>query len=83
MQSMMQHTSLAFLHMELNVESPVFAGDTIHAECEIVEARLSHSRVNRGLVRARVPVVKQDGTTALVYTPLRMVRCRENRNSPI
>jgi hypothetical protein len=35
----MQHTGFAFLHMELNVESPVFAGDTIHAECEVVEAR--------------------------------------------
>src|ERR1700730_1706946 len=43
-QSTMQHTGLAFLHMELNVENPVFAGDTIHAECEVVEARLSRSR---------------------------------------
>ena len=43
-QSTMQHTGLAFLHMELNVENPVFAGDTIHAECEIIEARRSRSR---------------------------------------
>ena len=28
-QSTMQHTGLAFLHMELSVESPVVAGDTI------------------------------------------------------
>jgi len=28
-------------------------------------------------VRTHVRVVKQDGTTALVYTPLRMVRCRD------
>ena len=75
-QSVMQHTGLAFLHMELSVESPVVAGDTIHAECEIIEARRSQSRPGRGLVRSRVHVVKQDGTTALTYTPLRMVRCR-------
>jgi len=75
-QATMQHTGLAFLNMELNVENPVFAGDTIHAECEIVEARRSKSRPGRGLVRTRVRVVKQDGTCALVYTPLRMVRCR-------
>ena len=80
-QSTIQHTSLAFLHMELHVESPVFAGDTIRAECEIVEARRSHSRPNQGLVRARVRVVKQDGTMALVCTPLRMLP--RNRNSPI
>ena len=75
-QATMQYTGLAFLHMELNVEHPVFAGDTIHAECEIIEARLSQSRPGRGLVRTRVRVKKQDGTTALVYTPLRLVKCR-------
>jgi acyl dehydratase len=76
-QSTMQYTGLAFLHMELNVESPVFAGDTVHAECEIIEARRSRSRSDRGLVRTRVRVVKQDGTVALTYTPLRMVKCRK------
>ena len=75
-QSVMQHTGLAFLHMELSIESPVIAGDTIHAECEIIEARRSKSRLGRGLVRSRVRVVKQDGTVALTYTPLRMVKCR-------
>ena len=76
-QSTMQHTGFAFLHMELNVENPVFAGDSVYAECEITEARRSRSRPDRGLVRTRVRVVKQNGTTALTYTPLRMVRCRE------
>ena len=76
-QSTMQHTGFAFLHMELSVESPVVAGDTIHAECEIIEARRSKSRLGRGLVRTRVRVVKQDGSPALTYTPLRMVRCRD------
>ena len=77
-QATMQHTGLAFLHMELNVENPVFAGDTIHAECEIVEARRSRSRPGRGLVRTRVKVVKEDGAVALTYTPLRLVRCRSD-----
>ena len=76
-QATMQHTGFAFLHMELTVENPVLAGDTIHAECEIVEARLSKSRPGRGLVRTRVRVVKKDGATALTYTPLRMVKCRD------
>src|SRR5215475_7585490 len=66
-QSTMQHTGMAFLHMELNVQNPVFAGDTIHAECEIVEARLSRNRPGRGLIRTRARVVKQDGTPALTY----------------
>ena len=79
----MQHTGFAFLHMELNVESPVIAGDTIHAECEIVEARRSRSRPDRGLVRTRIRVVTQDGAVALTYTPLRMVKCRKSTDFSI
>ena len=75
-QATMQHTGFAFLDMELEIENPVFAGDTIHVECEVIEARLSHSRPGRGLVRTRNKVVKHDGTVALVYTPLRMIKCR-------
>lgn len=76
-QAMMQHTALAFLQMELTIHNPVFAGDTIHVEVEIIEARLSRSRPDRGLVRTRNEVVKEDGTKVLTYTPLRMVKCRK------
>jgi acyl dehydratase len=76
-QATMQHTGFAFLHMEFNIEKPVFAGDTIHVEVEVIEARLSRNRPGRGLVRMRNRVVKHDGTVALTYTPLRMVKCRD------
>jgi acyl dehydratase len=75
-QATMQHTALAFLHVELDVKKPVFAGDTIHVEVEVIEARVSRSRPDRGLVRTRNDIVKQDGTTAITYTPLRLVKCR-------
>ena len=73
----MQHTGFAFLNMELNVEGPTFAGDTIHVECEVVESRRSASRLGRGLVRTFNRVKKQDGTVVITYNPLRMVRARE------
>jgi acyl dehydratase len=76
-QATMQHTGFAFLHMELNVEKPVFAGDTIHVEAAVIEARLSRNRPGRGLVRTRNRIVKQDGTVALTYTPLRLIKCRD------
>jgi acyl dehydratase len=76
-QATMQHTGFAFLHMELNIETPVMAGDTVHVEVEVIEARLSRSRPGRGLVRTRNRVVKQNGKVALVYTPLRMIKCRD------
>lgn len=72
----MQHTGFAFLHMELNVEAPTAAGDTIHVACEVIESRRSNSRPNRGLVRTRNRVIRQDGRVVLTYTPLRMVKAR-------
>ncbi len=77
-QSTMQKTGYAFLGMELKVENPTFAGDTIHVECEVIEARLSKNRPGRGLVRTRNKVVKQNGLVAMTYTPLRMVKCRND-----
>jgi len=76
-QATMQKTGYAFLHMELDIKGPTFAGDTIHVECEVIEARRSKSRPNRGLVRTHNRIVKQDGTVVQVYTPLRMVKGRE------
>lgn len=76
-QATMQHTGYAFLGMELKIEGPVFAGDTVHVECEVIEARLSRSRPGRGLVRTRNRIVKQDGAVAITYTPLRMIKCRD------
>ena len=58
-------------------EGPVLSGDTIHVECEVIEARRSNSRPGRGLVRTHNRVIKQDGKVALTYTPLRMVKCRD------
>jgi acyl dehydratase len=76
-QSTMQKTGYAFLGMELDIKHPAFAGDTIHVECEVIEARLSKSRPGRGLVRTRNRVLRQDGTELLTYTPLRMIKCRK------
>ena len=73
-----QFTGLAFLNMELDVKAPTFVGDTIHVELEVTEARVSKSNPTRGLVRTRNTVIKQDGSVVLVYTPMRMVKCRGN-----
>lgn len=74
----MQHTGFAFLNMQFDIKGPVVAGDTIHVECEVIEARRSKSRPNRGLVRTRNIVRKQDGSIVLEYTPLRMMKARTN-----
>ena len=76
-QATMQHTGFAFLNMEFDIKGPVVVGDTIHVECEVIEARRSKTP-NRGLVRTRNIVRKQDGTIVMEYTPLRMMKARTN-----
>jgi acyl dehydratase len=76
-QATMQHTGFAFLHMGLDVKAPTFTGDTIHVACEVIDSRRSASRPDRGLVRTFNRVVKQDGTVAITYNPLRLVKARD------
>jgi acyl dehydratase len=71
-----QHTGFAFLEMSFEIKGPTVAGDTIHAEVEVIESRRSKSRPTRGLVRTRNRVLNQRGDVVLLYTPLRMVQAR-------
>jgi acyl dehydratase len=71
-----QGTGLAFLHMEMDVKGPTFAGDTIHVEIEVIEQRPA-SKGGRGLVRTRNSIINQKGETVLIYTPLRLMAGRE------
>jgi acyl dehydratase len=76
-----ERTGLAFLGMTLNIEAPVYAGDTIHVQCSVTEARRSKSRADRGIVRTRNEVVNQAGLVVMVYTPLRMIKVRNPTNT--
>ena len=75
-QSMMQETGLAFLHMEFNVKGPTFVSDTIHVECEVLQTRPTSK--GRGLVRTRNRIVTQRNETVIEYTPLRMMAGRSD-----
>jgi acyl dehydratase len=75
-QATLQYTGLAMLHLDLDMKVPVFKDDTIHAECEVIEARLSRKDPTRGILKTRVNIVNQNGEIVCVYTPTRMVKCR-------
>jgi acyl dehydratase len=47
---------------ELNHPAPVFHGDTLFAESEVLEVRPSSSKPDRGIVKVHTRVYKQDGT---------------------
>jgi acyl dehydratase len=76
MQSVVQGTGLAFLSLEMSVEAPTFAGDTIHLVCEVLESRAT-SKPGRGIVKTRNAVLNQRGDTVMIYTPARMVKGRD------
>lgn len=71
----MARTGLAFLGMDLDIKRPTRVGDTIHVDCEVIEARPT-STPGRGLVRTRNVVRNAADEEVLVYRPLRLIRAR-------
>ena len=51
----------------VRLPNPVFVGDTLYAEREVLEKRKSRSRPNVGIVRFRTLGYKQDGTVVIEY----------------
>ncbi|MGH9467373.1 MAG: MaoC family dehydratase [Terriglobales bacterium] len=52
---------------EVRMPAPVFDGDTIYAQTEVLSKRESKSRPHQGLVEIRTVGFKQDGTVVLSY----------------
>jgi acyl dehydratase len=68
-------TGLAFLHADLDIKAPILVGDTITVLVEVLESRRTNSGT-KGIVKTRNSVVRRDGTIALEYQPVRLVRGR-------
>ncbi len=52
---------------EITLPNPVFAGDTLYSESEVVEIRESKSRPGQGIVKVETRGYKQDGTLVISY----------------
>ena len=52
---------------KVRLTAPVFAGDTIYAESEVLEVRGSKSRPHEGIVTVRTTGKKADGTAFMNY----------------
>jgi acyl dehydratase len=62
---------------KVTLPAPVFAGDTIYAESEVVETRPSKSRPGQGIVRVRTKGYKQDGTVVIEFERTVLVHSRQ------
>jgi itaconyl-CoA hydratase len=52
---------------DIKLTAPVFHGDTIYAESEVLDKRLSKSRSTQGVVSIRTTGTKADGTVFMSY----------------
>jgi acyl dehydratase len=62
---------------ELSHPAPVFHGDTLYAETEILEKRESRSKGDRGTVRVHTRVLNQDGVLVAEFKRLVLVPRRQ------
>ena len=52
---------------DIKLTAPVFHGDTIYAESEVLDKRQSKSRSTQGVVSIRTTGTKKDGTVFMSY----------------
>ncbi|WP_255196278.1 MaoC/PaaZ C-terminal domain-containing protein [Halorarius litoreus] len=65
---------IAFYGMdEVRFRGPVFMGDRIHVELEVVEKRETDSAMGTGTIKYDVEIKKQDGSTAISCSMLSLV----------
>ena len=69
-------TGLAFLGVEIKVVKPVFIGETISVEIDVVEKRQT-KKPDRGIVSFNQRVSNQDDETVMEYAIKRMIRCKQ------
>ena len=68
---------------EVRLPAPVFEGDTLGAESEVIEARPSRSRPAVGLIRVRTRGFNQHGVTVIEFLRTILVFRRGQGPSPI
>lgn len=64
---------------DIQLPAPVFAGDTLYAESEVLEVRPSASRPGQGIVRVRTRGFNQRDETVLTYERTVLVHSRATR----
>ncbi|MGE0716574.1 MAG: MaoC family dehydratase [Alphaproteobacteria bacterium] len=62
-----QHAIANLGWTDIKLTAPVFAGDTIYAESEVLAKRASASRPGQGIVTVRTRGLKADGTVFMIY----------------
>jgi itaconyl-CoA hydratase len=67
---------------EIRMPAPVFEGDTIYAQTNVLSRRESKSRPHMGLVEVKTTGFKQDGTVVMEFKRTILVYKREHAPQP-
>jgi itaconyl-CoA hydratase len=68
---------------EVRLPAPVFEGDTIYSQSEVLEKRPSGSRPNVGIVTVRTTGYKADGTVVITFKRTIMVYKQGHAPQPV
>ena len=63
---------------EVRLPAPVFGGDTIYSQSEVLEKRESRSRENVGIVTVKTTGYNQDGTVVITFKRTVLIYRREH-----
>ena len=58
---------------EIKLPNPLFAGDTVYSESEVLERRESKSKPQWGIIKVRTRGINQDGKVVIDYARSVMV----------
>ena len=61
---------------DIKIPKPVFVGDTIYAETEVLDMRLSKSRLNTGIIKFKQTGFNQNNEIVMAYTRTSLAKCR-------
>ena len=62
---------------QLRWKKPVYPGDTLRVESEIIEKRRSHSRPDMGIFKSRSQTINQDGEVVMEMVSNGLIRVRD------
>jgi len=61
--SILEGTAIAFLNVESwQFKAPIFFGDTIRVKVKVEDKKASSSKLDRGVIKLFIQIIKQDGT---------------------
>jgi itaconyl-CoA hydratase len=63
---------------EIRLPNPLFPGDTLYSESEVLEKRASRSRPDRGIIKVKTRGYNQNGLIVIEYTRSIMVWKRDD-----